>query len=206
MSWFNEFVKGVWRENPVFILLLGLCPVLAVTTSVGKALGMGAAVTFVLVCSNFIVSLVRKRIPAGVRIPCYIVIIATFVTVVKLVMAAYTPALKEALGIFLPLIVVNCVILGSAEAFAARSGPGLSAVNGFGAGLGMTLALCVVAAVREIFGEGRFAGIPLADGLEPYTQKVFIIAPGGFLTIALLLAFLSWWGRARKTQGIKNGR
>ena len=197
MSWFNEFAKGTWRENPVFALFLGLCPALAVTNSVDKAFGMGIAVTFVLVCSNVIVSLVRKRIPAGVRIPCYIVIIATFVTVVKLAMEAYTPALKEALGIFLPLIVVNCVILGRAEAFAARSGPWLSAADGLGAGLGMTLALCAVAAVREVFGEGRFAGIPLADGLEPYTQKIFTIAPGGFLTLGLLLAFLAWWRRRR---------
>jgi len=198
MSWLSEFAKGVWRENPVFVLLLGLCPTLAVTTGIGDAFGMGVAVTFVLVCSNLIISLGRNYIPPGVRISCYIVIITTFVTVVRLAMAAYTPALKESLGIFLPLIAVNCIIFARAEAFASRSGPWVSVADGLGMGVGATLALCVMAAIREILGTGSFAGIPLAEGLEPYTQKIFIIAPGGFLTIALLLAFLAWVGRVRK--------
>lgn len=192
MRAWNEFAKGLVRENPTFVLLLGLCPTLAVTTSVPQALGMGLAATFVLLGSNLIVSLVKGGIPAEVRIPVYIVIIATFVTVVKLLMAAYMPALKESLGIFLPLIVVNCIILGRAEAFAGRNGPFLSLADGLGMGLGFTGALCLVGTIREVLGEGKFCGIPISESLAPYTQTLMILAPGGFLTIGILLAFFAY--------------
>ncbi len=187
-----EFTKGLIRENPVFVLLLGLCPTLAVTTGLKNAIGMGLAATFVLVCSNLIIALAKKLIPSEIRIPCFIVVIATFVTIVKLVMAAYLPALKEALGIFLPLIVVNCIILGRAEAFASKNGPVRSIIDGLGMGLGFTLALCLIGLVREVLGAGQILGIPIARGLDPYTLKIFIIAPGGFLTMGLLLALFNY--------------
>lgn len=192
MRAWNEFVKGLFAENPVLVLLLGCCPVLAVTTGVSNAIGMGLAATFVLICSNFLISLIKAGVPKEIRIPIYIVIIATFVTVVKLLMAAYAPALKDALGIFLALIVVNCIILGRAEAFASKNGPILSILDGLGMGLGFTLALCLIAFFREILGTGAVLGIPLANGLEPYTQKAFILAPGGFLTMGLILFAAAW--------------
>ena len=154
MKLFDIFSAGVFRNNPTFKLVLGLCPTLAVTTSLENALGMGLAATFVLTCSNLLVSLLRKCIPDAVHIPCYIVIVATFVTVTDLAMKAYLPALSESLGIFIPLIVVNCIILGRAEAFASKNGPVLSVADGLGTGAGFTLALSFVAAVREIVGNG----------------------------------------------------
>lgn len=188
MSTISEFSKGIIRENPVLVLLLGLCPTLAVTTGVSNAVGMGFAATFVLICSNVLISICKKGIPKEIRIPVFIVVIATFVTVVKLVMAAYFPALKAALGIFLALIVVNCIILGRAEAFAFKRGVAESAFDGLGMGLGFTLALCLIAFFREVIGAGTFFGIPLASGLEEYTEKIFILSPGGFLTLGLILA------------------
>jgi electron transport complex protein RnfE len=188
----HEWRKGIWRENPTLVLLLGLCPTLAVTTGVKNALGMGLAVTFVLICANALISCTKKLVPSEIRIPVYIVVIATFVTVVKLLMAAYLPALKEALGIFLALIAVNCIVLGRAEAFAAKNPPLASALDGAGMGLGFTLALSLIALVREILGSGTLFDVPLATGLEPYTMKIFILAPGGFLTLGLLLAFFAW--------------
>lgn len=192
--------RGILRENPVFVLLLGLCPSLAVTTGLGNALGMGLAATFVLICSNAMVSLIRKLIPKEVRIPCYIVIIATFVTVVKMVMAAYLPALKASLGIFLPLIVVNCIILGRAEAFASKNSPFRSILDAIGMGLGFTGALCVIGGLREILGEWKIMGIPLSEGGGDYSMKTFILAPGGFLAMGLLLGLFNYLGarRARK--------
>ncbi len=157
MNLFGEFKKGLWRENAVFRLLLGLCPTLAVTTSAENGLGMGFATTFVLVCSNLVVSLLRRLIPAKVRIPAFIVIIASFVTVVQLCMEAYFYDLYKALGIFIPLIVVNCVILGRAEAFASKNGLFSALADGLGMGTGFTLALFVLGAVRELFGSGSFA-------------------------------------------------
>ena len=192
MSLVKEFAKGLWRENPTLVLLLGLCPTLAVTTSLPNAVGMGLAATFVLVCSNVLISVLKKLIPSEVRIPAYIMIIATFVTVAKLLMAAYLPALKEALGIFLALIVVNCIILGRAEAFASKNPPLASFFDGLGMGLGFTSGLSVIAVFREILGNGTLWGIPLADGLAAYTPKVFVLAPGGFLTLGLILAFCAW--------------
>jgi electron transport complex protein RnfE len=186
-----ELTRGFFRENPVFVLLLGLCPTLAVTTGLKNALGMGLAATFVLIASNLMISIFKKLIPKEIRIPVYIIIIAAFVTVVKLLMAAYMPVLKEALGIFLPLIVVNCIILGRAEAFASKNAPLASMVDGLGMGLGFTLALSLIGIVREVLGSWQLLGIPVADGLEPYALSVFIIAPGGFLTLGLLLALFN---------------
>ncbi len=196
MRTWNEFIKGIIAENPVLVLLLGCCPTLAVTTGVKNALGMGLAATFVLVCSNFLIALVKRLIPKEIRIPIYIVIIAAFVTVVKLFMAAYAPALKDALGIFLALIVVNCIILGRAEAFASKNGAFISAIDGLGMGLGFTFALCLIGLFREILGAGMIYGYPLAAGLDYFTQKIFILAPGGFLTMGLIL-FVSAWMKNR---------
>lgn len=192
MKAWGEFTKGLIRENPVLVLLLGLCPTLAVTTGVQNAIGMGMASTFVLLCSNLLISIFKNFIPKEIRIPIFIVVIATFVTVVKLAMAAYFPAIKNSLGIFLPLIVVNCIILGRAEAFASKKGVILSLIDGLGMGLGFTLALCIIAFFREVLGTGMILGYPIANGLDPYTEKIFILAPGGFLTLGLILAFSSW--------------
>lgn len=194
----DTFTRGFFRENPVFVLLLGLCPSLAVTTGLANAIGMGLAATFVLVCSNLIVSLARSCIPKEVRIPCFIVVIATFVTIVKMVMAAYFPDLKAALGIFLPLIVVNCIILGRAEAFASKHGPVASVVDGVGMGLGFTGALCVIGLVREVLGEWKILGIPISAGGGEHALKVFILAPGGFLAMGLLLGLFNYLGAQRR--------
>lgn len=198
MNLSKEFFKGLFRENPVFVLVLGMCPTLAVTTSVEKAIGMGLASTFVLVCSNLIISLIKKMVPDEVRIPIFIVVIATFVTLVKLIMAAYFPALKAALGIFLPLIVVNCIILGRAEAFASKNGPVASLIDGLGMGVGFTLALMLLGSIREVLGSGSILGIPFASGVEQYTQTIFILAPGGFLTLGLLMAFFNYLAIRKK--------
>lgn len=193
------FSKGFVAENPVFMLLLGLCPTLAVTTGLENAIGMGLAATFVLICSNLIISLFKSLIPKEIRIPIFIVVIATFVTIVKLVMTAEFPDLTKSLGIFLPLIVVNCVILGRAEAFASKNGPVASIIDGLGMGLGFTCALMLIGLTREILGEGKILSIPLYDlnVIDPYTMKIMIIAPGGFLTMGLLLALFTYIGQRR---------
>lgn len=154
MKFVTDLTRGLFRENPTFRLLLGMCPTLAVTTSLENALGMGIASTFVLVCSNMVISMLRKVIPAAVRIPCFIVVIATFVTVVDLLMQAYAPALAASLGIFIPLIVVNCIILGRAEAFASRNAVIYSIADGIGMGFGFTVALSIIASLREFLGAG----------------------------------------------------
>ena len=187
MNLANTFNKGLWRDNPAFRLLLGLCPMLAVTTSAENGLGMGLATAFVLVCSNMVVSLLRKLIPAKVRIPAFIVIIASFVTVVQLCMEAYAYDMYKALGIFIPLIVVNCLILGRAEAFASKNGFVISIIDGLGMGAGFTLALFVLGAVREIFGSGTLLGITLfGANFQPFL--LMILPPGAFITLGLLLA------------------
>ena len=179
------FVRGLWRENAVFRLLLGLCPTLAVTTSAENGLGMGLATTFVLVCSSLVVSSLRRLIPGGVRIPSYIVIIASFVTVVQLCMEAYFYDLHKALGIFIPLIVVNCVILGRAESFASKNPLLPSLVDGLG--MGFTLALFVLGGVREVFGAGTLLGVTLfGAGYQPLL--LMILPPGAFIAMGLLLA------------------
>jgi electron transport complex protein RnfE len=194
----NVFSRGFLRENPVFVLLLGLCPALAVTTGLANAIGMGLAATFVLVCSNVIISIFRSFFPSEVRIPCFIVVIATFVTIVKMVMAAYFPDLKASLGIFLPLIVVNCIILGRAEAFASKNGVFPAIIDGVGMGLGFTCALCVIGIFREVLGEWKILGLPISAGGEAYSMKIFILAPGGFLAMGLLLALFNHLGARKK--------
>ena len=187
MNLANTFNKGIWRDNAVFRLLLGLCPTLAVTTSAENGLGMGLATTFVLVCSNMVVSLLRKLIPAKVRIPAFIVIIASFVTVVQLCMEAYAYDMYKALGIFIPLIVVNCLILGRAEAFASKNGFVISIIDGLGMGAGFTLALFVLGGVREILGSGALLGFSLfGASYQPFL--LMILPPGAFITLGLLLA------------------
>ncbi len=191
MKMWKEFIKGLYKENPVFRLMLGLCPVLAVSTSVNNALGMGAAATFVLVCSNTVISIIKKAVPEKIRIPIFIMIIATFVTIVQLVMAAFFPALNKSLGIFIPLIVVNCIILGRAEAFASKNNIFFSIIDGLGMGIGFTLALSIIATFREILGNGTWLGIPVfPDSFQP--AIMMILAPGAFITIGYLIAFLNW--------------
>jgi electron transport complex protein RnfE len=190
MSAMTELVKGVYKENPVFRLALGLCPTLAVSTSVENALGMGGAATFVLLGSNIVISLVRKAIPAKVRIPCFIVVIATFVTIVELVMGAYLPELAKSLGIFIPLIVVNCIILGRAEAFASKNGLWHSILDAIGMGIGFTFALVVLAAIREIMGDGKLFGY-MVFGPNYKPVLMMILAPGAFITMGLLMGYFN---------------
>jgi len=185
----NILLKGLLKENPVFVLILGTCPTLAVTTNVVGAFGMGIAALAVLVCSNILISLLRKIIPDSVRIPCYIVVIAGFVTIVQMVVQAYFPALYEMLGVYLPLITVNCIILGRAEMFAGKNSVGKSALDGIGMGLGFTLALLAMSIVREVFGSASFAGIAIPF-LEPYKIEVLVKAPGGMLVYGLLIALV----------------
>ncbi len=184
------FINGLLNENPTFRLVLGTCPTLAVTTSAINGIGMGLAATFVLVCSNVVISLVRKLIPDKARIPSFIVIIATFVTIVQLMMQAFVPSLYEALGIFIPLIVVNCIILARAEAFASKNGPVLSAMDGLGMGLGFTFAITLIGFVRELIGNGSVFDIQLlGSAYEP--MLLFVLAPGGFITFGLLLGIIN---------------
>lgn len=199
MSLAREFVKGIYKENPIFRIVLGMCPFLAVTSSVENALGMGAAAGFVLVCSNFLVSLLRNAIPSKVRIPCYIVIIATFVTIVDLIMNAYVPVLHRNLGIFIPLIVVNCIILGRAEGFANRNTVPAAIADGLGMGLGFTFAMIVMATFREILGNGTWLGINLLG--EAYTNQpllIAILAPGAFVLMGFILGFFNILDNRRK--------
>ncbi len=189
----QEFVKGLWDEIPPFRLVLGLCPTLAVTKSVENGLGMGVAVIFVLVCSNMLVSLLRNIIPSKVRIACFIVIIATFVIVVELLMQAYTYPLFLKLGIFIPLIVVNCVVLGRAEAFAYKNGIVRSIVDGFGIGAGFTISLVAIGALREVFGSGTFFGMSVfGPSFQPFT--FMIEAPGAFVCLGLMLSMMNLAG------------
>jgi electron transport complex protein RnfE len=195
MRFWKELIKGLWTENPIFRLVLGMCPTLAVTTSLENSLGMGLAATFVLVCSNVVISAIRNLIPAKVRIPCFIVVIATFVTIVDLVMAGFAPALHANLGLFIPLIVVNCVILGRAEAFASKHPLLLSIADGIGMGIGFTLGLAILGACREILGAGTLTiwqGLPklTLTGLKP--MVLMILAPGGFIALGCLLALMNW--------------
>ncbi len=185
-----ELVKGIYKENPVFRLALGLCPSLAVSTSVENAIGMGAAATFVLLGSNITVSLIRKFVPSKVRIPCFIVVIASFVTIVELVMGAYLPELAKSLGIFLPLIVVNCIILGRAEAFASKHGVGLAVMDGIGMGVGFTFAITLIGAIREIMGNGTLMGY-MVFGPNFQPVLLMILAPGAFITIGLLMGYFN---------------
>ncbi|MBO5216348.1 MAG: electron transport complex subunit E [Alistipes sp.] len=181
--------KGIIKENPVFVLVLGMCPTLGTTTSAINGLGMGAATMAVLIMSNLVVSLIKNFIPDKVRIPAFIVVIASFVTMIQLLMQAYMPPLYEALGLFIPLIVVNCIILGRAEAFASKNGPIDSMLDGLGIGLGFTFALTLIGAIREILGGGAVFGIDL--GITNYMPLVFVLAPGGFIVLGYLMALFN---------------
>ncbi len=181
--------NGILRENPIFVLVLGMCPTLATTSSAINGLGMGLATAFVLISSNLVVSLLKNLIPAKVRIPAYIVVIATFVTVVEMVMQAYVPALFESLGIFIPLIVVNCVVLGRAEAFASKNNVLKSVLDGVGMGLGFTFALTLLGVVRELLGTGQMFGLSLYG--EQYGMLLFVLAPGAFIALGLLIAVMN---------------
>jgi Na+-translocating ferredoxin:NAD+ oxidoreductase subunit E len=182
---FIELKKGIYLENPTFALLLGLCPTLAVSSSVRNGLGMGIAATLVLLGSNMIVSAVRNFIPSKIRIPCYIVIIATFVTIIELLLKAYFPVLDQALGIYVPLIVVNCIILGRAEAFASKNKIMPSAFDALGMGVGFTLALLAISAIREVLGAGTFLGFQILPDMQP--AIIMILPPGALLTLAFLI-------------------
>jgi electron transport complex protein RnfE len=196
----QEFTKGLWEEIPPFRLVLGLCPTLAVTKTVANGVGMGVAATFVLVFSNILVSMLRKSIPGQVRVPCFIIIIATFVVIVELVMQAVAYPLFLQLGIFIPLIVVNCIILGRAEAFASKNGVAASTADGLGIGVGFTIALTVLAGLREVFGAGTLS-VPFSDtviqvfgaSFQPFTFMVE--APGAFVCLGLVLALMNLAGK-----------
>ncbi|MGM0600516.1 MAG: electron transport complex subunit RsxE [Candidatus Rifleibacteriota bacterium] len=187
MTLTQHLTKGFWKENPIFVIALGLCPALAVSSSLFNAIGMGVATTFVLLGSNIIVSLIRKTVPSKIRIPVFIVIIATFVTIIDKLIAAFSPALSSSLGIFIPLIVVNCVILGRAESFASKNETLPSIMDAFGMGIGFTIALVMIAFFRELLGEGKLFGyvIPFFSA-DP--ALVMIMAPGGFIVFGLLIA------------------
>ncbi len=190
MNYTKEFTKGFWELNPVFKLILGMCPTLAVTTAAINGIGMGLATTFVLVCSNVVISLVRNFIPKKVRIPAFIVIIASFVTIIDLVMAGYFYQLHKELGLFIPLIVVNCIILGRAEAFASKNNLFASLLDGLGIGLGFTISLTILGACREILGNGTVFGLSiLPHSYVPII--VFILPPGAFLTLGFLMAMMN---------------
>ncbi|WP_321374671.1 electron transport complex subunit E [uncultured Draconibacterium sp.] len=189
MNQWKNFSKGFLKENPVFILLLGMCPTLGVTSSAINGLGMGLATTFVLLMSNIVVSLVKNAIPEKVRIPAFIVIIATFVTIVQLTMQAFLPALYKSLGLFIPLIVVNCIVLGRAEAFASKNNLLSSAIDGLGIGLGFSFALVTLGGIREILGSGKLFDITIYP--ENYVTLVFVLSPGAFLVLGYLIALIN---------------
>jgi electron transport complex protein RnfE len=189
MNQWKNFSKGFIKENPVFVLLLGMCPTLGVTSSAINGLGMGLATTFVLLMSNIVVSLIKSQIPDKVRIPSFIVIIAAFVTVVQLVMQAYVPELYKSLGLFIPLIVVNCIVLGRAEAFASKNNVVTAAVDGLGIGLGFTFALVLLGGIRELLGSGKLFDITIYS--ENYVTLLFVLAPGAFIVLGYLIAIIN---------------
>ncbi len=188
MNKLQLITKGIIKENPTFVLVLGMCPTLATTTSAINGMGMGAATMAVLIMSNIVISLIKNLIPDKVRIPAFIVVIASFVTVIQLLMQAYVPALYKSLGIFIPLIVVNCIILGRAEAFASKNGAFDSALDGLGIGLGFTCSLTIIGAVRELLGSGAILGQSLIGGDG---MLVFVLAPGGFLVLGYLMVLFN---------------
>jgi len=188
MTQMQNFTKGFFKENAVFVMLLGMCPALAVTNSAANGLGMGLATTFVLVMSNLVISLIKNVVPGKVRIPTFIVVIASFVTIVDLIMAGYAPAIHEQLGIFIPLIVVNCVVLGRAEAFASKNTVVSSIVDGLGMGLGFAMALTLLGAVREILGNLSVFGFKFMEGDG---ILVFILSPGAFIALGFLIALVN---------------
>lgn len=196
----KELTKGIFRENPTFIIMLGMCPTLAVTTQVVNAISMGAGVTFVLLFSNIFISLLKNAIPNSVRIPCYVVVIASFVTVVEMIFHAYLPSVYEALGVYLPLIVVNCIILGRAEAFANKNNVINSAFDAIGMGIGFTLALTLISTIREVLGNGtitlfamgNFNGVITVPFFSKWPLRVMTLAAGALLLMGYLKAFFNW--------------
>ena len=188
MSKLQLITKGILKENPTFVLILGMCPTLGVTSSAINGMGMGVATMAVLIMSNIVISMIKNLIPDKVRIPAFIVVIASFVTIIEMLMKAYVPALYSSLGVFIPLIVVNCIILGRAEAFASKNGVLASALDGVGIGLGFTLSLTVIGAVREMLGAGSIFGFSFAGDVMPL---LFILAPGGFLVLGYLMVLFN---------------
>ncbi|MBM4355299.1 MAG: electron transport complex subunit E [Deltaproteobacteria bacterium] len=199
MSGISEITRGLWKENPVFRLLLGMCPTLATTTSCNFAVGMGLSALFVLVASNVAVAALRNVIPGKTRLPCFIVLIATFVTIVDLVLNAYVHNIHKALGIFIPLIVVNCIILGRAEAFASKRPVWDSFLDGLGMGLGFTFGLVCLATVREVLGNGTWFGFPVTP--EGYQILVFVLPPGAFISLGFLIGAMNGIENWRKAHG-----
>lgn len=189
MNQLSNLTRGLFRENPTFVLLLGMCPTLGVTSSAINGMGMGLATAFVLIMSNLVISLVAHLIPDKIRIPSFIVIIAAFVTIVDMSMAAYLPGLHAALGLFIPLIVVNCIVLGRAEAFASKNNPFSSVLDGLGMGLGFTMSLTILGSMRELLGSGRIFNLPVYN--ENYGMLVFVLAPGAFLALGYLIAAIN---------------
>ena len=185
----KTLTNGILKENPTFALVLGMCPTLATTTSAINGMSMGLATLFVLVCSNVVISLLKNLIPDKVRIPAFIVVIATFVTMVQLIMQAYLPAIYDVLGLFIPLIVVNCIVLGRAEAFAAKNSVGLSALDGIGMGLGFTLSLTVLGVIREFLGAGTAFGFQIYS--SQFASLIFVLAPGAFIALAYMMAIVN---------------
>ena len=195
----QQLKEGILTNNPIFVQLIGLCSTLAVSTTLANGLGMGLAVTIVLMCSNLVISLLRKIIPNQIRIAAFIVVIAGFVTIVDLSMQAWLPELSESLGIFIPLIVVNCLILARAEAFASKNGPVASLIDGLTQGIGFTIAISIISAVREIIGSGSLLGVPVFT--ESYTPVIMIILPaGGFLTLGILMALFQYFMNKNKKE------
>jgi electron transport complex protein RnfE len=188
MNNFKVFLNGLIKENPTFVLLLGMCPTLGTTSSAINGLGMGLATTFVLICSNMVISLIKNLIPDKVRIPSFIVVIAAFVTILQMCMEAYLPALYDSLGLFIPLIVVNCIVLGRAESFAAKNGVIPSFFDGLGMGLGFSFALTLLGAVRELLGTGKIFDIALYS--EDFGMLLFVLAPGAFIVLGFLIAIV----------------
>ena len=200
----ERLYNGLIKENPTFVLMLGMCPTLAVTSSAINGLGMGLSTTVVLVLSNMLISAFRKVIPDGVRMPAYIVIVASLVTVVQFIMQAYTPSLSESLGVYIPLIVVNCIILGRAEAYASKNPPFLSVMDGVGMGLGFTIALLLIGMVRELVGAGTLFGMQVTP--EAYNPVgIFVKAPGAFLVLAFLVAIMNAVGMKTRANKVVEG-
>ena len=189
MNNFKVMMNGIIKENPTFVLLLGMCPTLGTTSSAINGMGMGLATAFVLICSNVVISAIKNLVPDMVRIPVFVVVIASFVTLLQMLMQAYVPDLYATLGLFIPLIVVNCILLGRAEAFAAKNGPVASAFDGIGMGLGFTLGLTTLGAVRELLGTGKIFNMTIFP--EEYGMLIFVLAPGAFIALGYLIALIN---------------
>jgi electron transport complex protein RnfE len=198
MKYLNIIKNGIFNENPTFVQVIGMCPTLAVTTGAVNGVGMGLTTTFVLACSNLVISLIRNIIPDKVRIPAFIVVIASFVTIIQLLLEAYMQELNDSLGIFIPLIVVNCIILARAEAYASKNGPVASLFDGIGQGLGFTCALTILGIIREFIGAGAFFGTRILPEAFP-TVNIMILPPGAFITLGLIMALLNYMKGRKKT-------